>query len=204
MLRRASVDVISPFLDPSQDVITSIEGTRLRLLALSCFVPGTSTLIANLLRSSGPNAGFAGGPRHSSSSWHRHTRSSSLTSSPTASRDDGITPGTSTGTMAQQQPGNERTNSLTWGVRPLSLQSLSLGSRDGGASAAVNSGVMAGRRWLREYADGAHCELFFCPAGPPLAGLRFSNAAEAVYEATGAMLVGVVRVSTQQQRCKRG
>eukprot|EP00879_Flechtneria_rotunda_P024898 GHRR01026423.1.p1 GENE.GHRR01026423.1~~GHRR01026423.1.p1 ORF type:complete len:328 (+),score=79.79 GHRR01026423.1:96-1079(+) len=60
VLRRSSVDMISPFLDPKQDVICSVEGTRLRLLALSCFVPGASTLIANLLRSSGPAAGFPG------------------------------------------------------------------------------------------------------------------------------------------------
>lgn len=51
MLRRSSVDVISPFLDPYLDVIMSVEGTRMRLLALSTLVPGASTLIANLLRS---------------------------------------------------------------------------------------------------------------------------------------------------------
>ncbi|WIA12208.1 hypothetical protein OEZ85_012277 [Tetradesmus obliquus] len=40
VLRRSSVGVIAPFLDPHQDVISSIEGTRMRLLALDAFVPG--------------------------------------------------------------------------------------------------------------------------------------------------------------------
>jgi hypothetical protein len=187
VLRRSSVGVIAPFLDPHQDVISSIEGTRMRLLALDAFVPGASTLLANLLRSSGPTAGFAGGPRHSSSSLksslkRNNNNHNSRSSSPLASRDDG-------GGVAAVQ------RSL-WGVELLaqSLQSLSLSSRDGGASSADGAATMAGRRWLREYADGAHCELFFCRAGPPLAGLRFSNAAEQVYAATGAMLVGVMQV----------
>jgi hypothetical protein len=182
VLRRSSVGVIAPFLDPHQDVISSIEGTRMRLLALDAFVPGASTLLANLLRSSGPTAGFAGGPRHSSTSRLRRNNSSSRSTSPLASRDDGG------GAAAAQRS--------LWGVEALaqSLQSLSLSSRDGGASSADDAATMAGRRWLREYADGAHCELFFCPAGPPLAGLRFSNAAEQVYAATGAMLVGVLQV----------
>jgi Calcium-activated BK potassium channel alpha subunit len=120
VLRNASVPAIAPFLDPQQDVIASIEAVRLRLLALSCLAPGASTLLANLMRSSGAAAGLA--------------------------------PGEGT--------------------------------------------KLAGRRWLREYADGAHCELFLCPAGAPLGGLRFNSAAEAVYDASGAMLVGVVQART--------
>jgi hypothetical protein len=110
-----------------------------------------------------------------------------------ASRDDittaGYVPASSSGAVAAAARS-------VWGVGALaqSLQSLSLSSRDGSASSADGAATMAGRRWLREYADGAHCELFFCPAGPPLAGLRFSNAAEQVYAATGAMLVGLMQV----------
>lgn len=195
VLRRSSVGVIAPFLDPHQDVISSIEGTRMRLLALDAFVPGASTLLANLLRSSGPNAGFAGGPRHSSSNNNRRSSSNSRSASPLASRDDaaaGSRPPASAGAAAAAATAHP-----VWGgVEALaqSLQSLSLSSRDGSAASADGAATMAGRRWLREYADGAHCELFFCPAGPPLAGLRFSNAAEQVYAATGALLVGVMQV----------
>jgi hypothetical protein len=112
-----------------------------------------------------------------------NNNNNSRSSSPLASRDDGGGSG-----VAVQRS--------VWGVELLaqSLQSLSLSSRDGSASSADGAATMAGRRWLREYADGAHCELFFCPAGPPLAGLRFSNAAEQAYAATGAMLVGVMQV----------
>ncbi len=63
-----------------------------------------------------------------------------------------------------------------------------------GASAAAGAEMLAGRRWLREYADGAHCELFMVPAGPPLAGLRFTDAVSAVYEASGALVVGLMQV----------
>ena len=39
-----------PFLDPTRDVLVSVEQTRHRLLALSALCPGASTLLANLLR----------------------------------------------------------------------------------------------------------------------------------------------------------
>ena len=51
VLQKSSLALISPFLDMQQDVLLSIEHTRLRLLALSCICPGASTLLANLLRS---------------------------------------------------------------------------------------------------------------------------------------------------------
>lgn len=51
-VRQKTVSRISPFLDPEQDVIVSMEQTRLRLLALSAVCPGASTLIGNLLKSS--------------------------------------------------------------------------------------------------------------------------------------------------------
>ncbi|KAL4423371.1 hypothetical protein ABPG77_004302 [Micractinium sp. CCAP 211/92] len=51
-VREATVAQISPFLDPGQDVIVSMEQTRMRLLALSAVCPGASTLIGNLLKSS--------------------------------------------------------------------------------------------------------------------------------------------------------
>ncbi|KAF8071241.1 Kcnt2 [Scenedesmus sp. PABB004] len=156
VLRAASVSVIAPFLDPNQDVISSVEGTRLRLLALNSLCPGASTLLANLLRCSGPNAGAAGGPRHAARPGARGGGAGAA-GSPTGSRDD----------------------------------AGRAGARGGGET-------MAGRRWLREYADGAHCELFFAPAGPALAGLRFSSAAEAAYDASGALLVGVVQTRSQR------
>ncbi len=53
VLQRASVARISPFLDPSRDVVLSLEQTRHRLLVLSCLCPGAATLVANLLRFSG-------------------------------------------------------------------------------------------------------------------------------------------------------
>ena len=45
VLQRASLQLISPFLDPARDVIISMEQTRHRLLALSCLCPGASTLL---------------------------------------------------------------------------------------------------------------------------------------------------------------
>ncbi|KAL4448241.1 hypothetical protein ABPG75_005460 [Micractinium tetrahymenae] len=51
-VREATVAQISPFLDPGQDMIVSMEQTRMRLLALSAVCPGASTLIGNLLKSS--------------------------------------------------------------------------------------------------------------------------------------------------------
>ena len=65
MLRRSAVDVISPFLDPYQDVIMSVEGTRMRLLALSSLVPGERWL-------GGGGGEFCGQARPSSA---RHTLS---------------------------------------------------------------------------------------------------------------------------------
>jgi hypothetical protein len=53
VLRVRSLPHIAPFLDPAQDVLLSLEHTRLRLLALSCLVPGASTLLGNLLRTTG-------------------------------------------------------------------------------------------------------------------------------------------------------
>jgi hypothetical protein len=202
VLRRSSVDVISPFLDPYLDVIMSVEGTRMRLLALSSLVPGASTLIANLLRSSGPNAGFAGGPKHSSSGSNASRRlpwassNGNSSGSPTGSEDiqDEVLP-----------PGFGWQKKLQAAVRSLDDvmishpyssrdSSSSNSSRRGAAGAAAGVEMLAGRRWLREYADGAHCELFMVPAGPPLAGLRFTDAAQSVYEASWAMVVGVIEV----------
>lgn len=207
VLRRSSVDVISPFLDPYLDVIMSVEGTRMRLLALSSFVPGASTLIANLLRSSGPNAGFAGG-----------LRSGSNSSSTTGSH----FPWASTSGSASSSPGSsldsqdEGPLGFGWQKLQAAVRSLddviishdfghttaSTSSRRGAQNVAgrrrggSNDGVemLAGRRWLREYADGAHCELFIVPAGAPLAGLRFTDTVQAVYEATGALVVGLMQV----------
>ncbi|PRW44899.1 Potassium channel subfamily T member 2 isoform A [Chlorella sorokiniana] len=51
-VRQATVQQIAPFLDPGQDVVFSMEQTRMRLLALSAVCPGASTLIGNLLKSS--------------------------------------------------------------------------------------------------------------------------------------------------------
>ncbi|PSC70953.1 transcription factor MYB44-like isoform B [Micractinium conductrix] len=51
-VRQSTVEQISPFLDPGQDVVVSMEQTRMRLLALSAVCPGASTLIGNLLKSS--------------------------------------------------------------------------------------------------------------------------------------------------------
>ena len=48
VLQRASLQLISPFLDPARDVIISMEQTRHRLLALSCLCPGASTLLGAL------------------------------------------------------------------------------------------------------------------------------------------------------------
>lgn len=48
VLQRASLQLISPFLDPARDVIISMEQTRHRLLALSCLCPGASTLLGTL------------------------------------------------------------------------------------------------------------------------------------------------------------
>jgi hypothetical protein len=53
VLQLSSVSMIAPFLDPARDVITSLEQTRHRLLALNCLAPGASTLITNLLRCTG-------------------------------------------------------------------------------------------------------------------------------------------------------
>ncbi|BDA48910.1 probable potassium channel subfamily T member 2 at N-terminal half [Coccomyxa sp. Obi] len=50
VLRRDSLRMLAPFLDPDRDVLVSVEQMRHRLLALSCLCPGASTLIANLLR----------------------------------------------------------------------------------------------------------------------------------------------------------
>jgi hypothetical protein len=200
VLRRSSVDVISPFLDPYLDVIMSVEGTRMRLLALSSLVPGASTLIANLLRSSGPNAGFAGGPKHSGSNASRRLPLASSSGSPTGSDDnqDDVSP---LGFSWQKKlQAAVRSLDDVMISHPYSSRdsSSSNGSRRGAAGAAAGAaagvGVLAGRRWLREYADGAHCELFMVPAGPPLAGLRFTDAAQAVYEASWAMVVGVIEV----------
>ncbi|RMZ57560.1 hypothetical protein APUTEX25_001760, partial [Auxenochlorella protothecoides] len=51
-LRQSTVTQIRPFLDPSQDIVVSLEQTRYRLLALSAVCPGATTLLGNLLRSS--------------------------------------------------------------------------------------------------------------------------------------------------------
>jgi hypothetical protein len=53
VLQLSSVTTIAPFLDPARDVVTSLEQTRHRLLALNCLAPGASTLITNLLRCTG-------------------------------------------------------------------------------------------------------------------------------------------------------
>lgn len=53
VLQQSSVATIAPFLDPGRDVITSLEQTRHRLIALNCLAPGASTLITNLLRCTG-------------------------------------------------------------------------------------------------------------------------------------------------------
>lgn len=202
VLRRSSVDVISPFLDPYLDVIMSVEGTRMRLLALSSLVPGASTLIANLLRSSGPNAGFAGGPGHGSNASRRFPWASS-------SGSNGSSPTSSFDSQDESLPAFGWQQKLQAAVRslddvminhPYSTHGSSGSSRRvaaGGAAVAAGAqtGTLAGRRWLREYADGAHCELFMVPVGPSLAGLRFTDAAQAVYEASGAMVVGVIEVS---------
>lgn len=45
VLQRASLRMLSPFLDPERDVIVSVEQMRHRMLALSCLCPGASTLI---------------------------------------------------------------------------------------------------------------------------------------------------------------
>lgn len=196
--------MISPFLDPYLDVITSVEGTRMRLLVLSSLVPGAATLVANLLRSSGPNAGFSGGPRHTSStgrfSWNSSGGSGSRTGSPTASTDG-----------HDEGPLVFGWHKLQAAVRSLDDVMLSTAyPRTGsggpaGTAAGQRRGnvheMLAGRRWLREYADGAHCELFFVPAGAPLAGLRFTGAAQAVYEASGALLVGLFEVSGIFLKC---
>jgi hypothetical protein len=211
VLRRSSVDVISPFLDPFLDVIMSVEGTRLRLLALSTLVPGASTLIANLLRSSGPNAGFAGGPstRSSSSNGSSASRHVPWYSS---SGGNGGSPAGSSDSFDEHVPGFGWQQKLQAAVRSLddvmishpfsstpgsngsSSSSSHAGGKAGGPGAA-GAGMLAGRRWLREYADGAHCELFMVPAGAPLAGLGFTDAAQAVYEASGALVVGLQEVS---------
>jgi len=196
VLRRSSVDVIAPFLDPYLDVIMSVEGTRMRLLALSSLVPGASTLIANLLRSSGPNAGFSGGSRHSSTASSSHQWSSSTTS-----RSGGGPASSMDAYEDVYGPFSAGWQKLQAAVRSLDDVTVSSayqaagsrGSRRRG-KAADGAEMLAGRRWLREYADGAHCELFFVPAGPPLAGLRFTDAAQAVYEASGALVVGLIQV----------
>lgn len=204
------MDVISPFLDPYLDVIMSVEGTRMRLLALSSLVPGASTLIANLLRSSGPNAGFAGGLRsgsNSSSTTGSHfpwaSTSGSASSSPGSSLDSQDEGPLGFGwqklqaavrslddVMISHDFGNATAN--TSGRR--GAQHAAGRRRGGGKDGADGVEMLAGRRWLREYADGAHCELFIVPAGPPLAGLRFTDAVQAVYEATGALVVGLMQV----------
>lgn len=199
VLRRSSVDVIAPFLDPYLDVIMSVEGTRMRLLALSSLVPGASTLIANLLRSSGPNAGFSGGSRHSSTG-----SSSSPWSSSTTGRSRGGPVSSMDAFEDAYGPFSAGWQKLQAAVRSLDDVTVSsayqaAGSRGSRGSrrrgkAADGAEMLAGRRWLREYADGAHCELFFVPAGPPLAGLRFTDAAQAVYEASGALVVGLIEV----------
>lgn len=51
-LKQTTVNQIAPFLDPGQDVAVSTEEIRFRLLSLSAFCPGASTLIGNLIRSS--------------------------------------------------------------------------------------------------------------------------------------------------------
>jgi hypothetical protein len=60
VLRVRSLPLIAPFLDPAQDVLLSLEHTRLRLLALSCMVPGASTLLGNLLRTTGHAPKYTG------------------------------------------------------------------------------------------------------------------------------------------------
>lgn len=45
VLRRDSLRMLAPFLDPDRDVLVSVEQMRHRLLALSCLCPGASTLI---------------------------------------------------------------------------------------------------------------------------------------------------------------
>ncbi|GIM15032.1 hypothetical protein Vretimale_17907, partial [Volvox reticuliferus] len=49
VLRASSLAKVSPFLDPHQDVIMSVQQMRHRLLALSALCPGASTLLGNLL-----------------------------------------------------------------------------------------------------------------------------------------------------------
>lgn len=44
-LRQSTVTQIRPFLDPSQDIVVSLEQTRYRLLALSAVCPGATTLL---------------------------------------------------------------------------------------------------------------------------------------------------------------
>lgn len=41
---------MSQFLDPTQDIIISLEQIRYRLLVLSCLCPGAATLLGNLIR----------------------------------------------------------------------------------------------------------------------------------------------------------
>lgn len=208
VLRRSSVDVISPFLDPYLDVIMSVEGTRMRLLALSSLVPGASTLIANLLRSSGPNAGFAGGPKHSSSGSNASRRlawassNGSSSGSPTGSEDsqDEVLPpgfGWQKKLQAAVRSLDDVMISHPYASRDSSSNSSRRSAAVGAAGSAAGVVMLAGRRWLREYAGGAHCELFMVPAGPPLAGLRFTDAAQAVYEASWVMVVGVIEVNAR-------
>lgn len=175
----------------------------MRLLALSSLVPGASTLIANLLRSSGPNAGFAGGPRHRSSSsaarrlpWASSTGSMSDGSSPVGSTDSQDESPIGLGWQKLQAAVRSLDDVMVGQAYSKFPGSSSSSSQGAAASAgAQRVAMLAGRRWLREYADGAHCELFTVPAGPPLAGLRFTDAALAVYEASSVVVVGVVEVS---------
>ena len=45
---------IRPFLEPETDTCVSIQDQRFRMLALAALVPGASTLLGNLMRSTVP------------------------------------------------------------------------------------------------------------------------------------------------------
>lgn len=58
VLRASALAKVSPFLDPHQDVVISVEQMRHRLLALSALCPGASALLGNLLHTASASRGL--------------------------------------------------------------------------------------------------------------------------------------------------
>lgn len=148
VLQQSSVDAIAPFLDPTRDVIASLEQTRHRLTVLNCLAPGASTLITNLLRCTGGTArGWAAG-------WER--------------RGGHLLAWEEARAQARSEPCRCRGHPHIACSPPVTAPSP---DRSAPPPLLRSEGRLAGRRWLREYVDGCHADLHVAPAGPGLAGL---------------------------------